>query len=657
MAALALPASYCEDPCAYRRRRTRVVRVGALGIGGAEPIRVQSMTTTDTLDVEATAAQCERLAKAGCELVRITAPTLEAARALGRIRSALHRRGVRVPLAADIHFSPQAALEAAEHVEKVRINPGNFADAKRSAGELTDAEYDRELDRVGEALLPLVEKLKRLGRALRIGVNHGSLSDRVLGRFGDTPLGMVESALEYARLCEKSGFRELVFSMKSSNPKVTLAAYRLLAARMTELGMDYPFHLGVTEAGGGEDGRIKSAIGIGALLEDGIGDTLRVSLTEDPEHEIPVCFELLRRFPPDRPEGQPSGVRLEHRPAPFSYARRAVDAVKVGPFELGGPLVLTAVAADEADAPFLRGRLGTGAFEPELLALRVGSREDLQGLKRLRAALGPDAARLALVVRFGPELEIAGEGLPLADLAGYCSQDDGEWTRFLALARQAGKPVLVSARSAPRCAAREALCREARVPAAVMLCASEEGRSLLHEYRLLAARLSESASKAPIHILAPGSSLEASVLAGGLLCEGLGDSVQAGPDIGPSEALSLVYDILQGAGARANKTEFISCPGCGRTLFDLQAATARIQERLGHLKGVKIAVMGCVVNGPGEMADADFGYVGGAAGKVNLYVGKSCVRKNLPEAEADEALEQLIKERGRWIPAASRRTT
>jgi (E)-4-hydroxy-3-methylbut-2-enyl-diphosphate synthase len=605
------------------------------------------MTTTDTLDVEATAEQSARLAEAGCEIVRITAPSVEAARALGRIREALAKKGVRVPLAADIHFLPAAALEAAEHVSKVRINPGNFAD----------------VERIEEAFLPLVEKLKRLKRALRIGVNHGSLSDRVLSRYGDTPRGMVESALEYARICEAHGYRDLIFSMKSSNPKVTLAAYRLLAARMAELGMDYPFHLGVTEAGGGADGRIKSAIGIGALLEDGIGDTIRVSLTEDPERELPVCRALLRRFPPRRPAGKPSGVRIPYCSDLFSYSRRRSGALRAGPFELGGSApVRAAVAASEPDARAILERLGSGRAEPEFLSLRVKTREDLRALLGLRASLGADAAKLAFLVRFGPDMEVAREGLDAADLVGFCTQDDGVWVSFLSIARAAGKPVLVSARSAERCAAREALCREAGLPAVVMLCASERGRSLLHEYRLLAAKLAEGGSSAPIHILAPaeedelGRTLEPSILIGGLLCDGISDSVQIDSGLEAPRALDRTYDVLQGAGARAVKTEFISCPSCGRTLFDLQKTTARIQERMGHLQGVKIAVMGCIVNGPGEMADADFGYVGGAPGRINLYVGKDCVRKSIPEAEADETLVLLIKERGRWTePSAGKR--
>ncbi|MFA6029069.1 MAG: (E)-4-hydroxy-3-methylbut-2-enyl-diphosphate synthase [Elusimicrobiota bacterium] len=652
-----------SDPFRYGRRRTRVVRAGKLAIGGDEPIRLQSMTTTATSDVEAAVAQALRLVEAGCELVRVTAPTVEDARALGRIKAGLLRRGVDVPLAADIHFSPQAALEAAEFVEKVRINPGNFADSKRSASRGGgEAEYARELARIEEAFTPLVEKLKRLGRALRIGANHGSLSDRILNRYGDTPAGMVESALEYARICEKLGYRELVFSMKASNPKVTVAAYRLLSSRMSEAGMDYPFHLGVTEAGGGVDGRIKSAIGIGALLEDGLGDTIRVSLTEDPEFELPVCRALARRFGPAAPP-PPAPVEA---PAPFcadlfSYARRESASVRVGPFRIGERHPVRAFAAVDAGvgAEEIEALLRGGELEPEVLELEVAAPADRTRLKDLRAALGAHSSRLAFLARFR-DPALLSEGLPLCDLAAFCAPDEEAWAGFVRAAKTAGKPVLASGRDAGHCAAREAVCRREGVPALAQLCASAEGRSPLQEYRLLCARLAAAGSKAPLHLRAPAQEdaelrvLEASLLVGGLLCDGLGDSAGIVSGLRPAESLRLLYDVLQGAGARVVKAELVSCPSCGRTLFDIQSASARIGARVRHLKGVKIAVMGCIVNGPGEMADADFGYVGGAPGKINLYVGKDCVQKGVPSAEADDALIALIRKNGRWSEPPAR---
>jgi len=544
---------YCSDLFSYRRRRTRAVAVGKVVLGADNPLRLQSMTTTDTLDVEASVAQAARLAEAGCEIVRLTAPTVEAARSLEAIKTGLRSRSIDVPLVADIHFQPEAAMAAADYVEKIRINPGNFP-------------QDR--------FPPLVEKLKRLKRSLRIGVNHGSLSQRIMSLYGDTPQGMVESALEFARLCESQDYRDLVFSMKASNVKVMIAAYRLLAARMAEAGMDYPFHLGVTEAGEGEDGRIKSAIGIGSLLEDGIGDTLRVSLTEEPEAEIPVCRALAERFQLRSPESaRPVPEALRPGPDPYVYSRRPSRRVVIDGFGVGGGEPVRVVS------PSVPGQ----GREP------------------------------------GPE--ISSRGL----------RDSG---------------LLIEA---PTAAETLQLSRQAKEP--ILGLKAEDPGVLLREYRLLAAQTGDF----PIHLRAPRAPnplrqvLDASALIGSLLCDGIGDSVEIDSGLEPVRELELAYNILQGAGVRLSKTEFISCPGCGRTLFDLQAATERVKRELGHLKGVKIAVMGCIVNGPGEMADADFGYVGGAPGKINLYVGKDCVRKGVPAELAVAALKELIKERGRWL--------
>ncbi len=659
---------YTPGPYGLKRRKTRVVRVGALSIGGDNPIRLQSMTTTDTCDVPATAAQALRMVEAGCELVRVTAPTVEDARALGRIKAALLARGCAVPLAADIHFSPQAALEAAEHAEKVRINPGNFVDSKRFAlKEYTEAEYAAELERIEERFTPLVEKLKRLGRALRLGVNHGSLSDRIMNRYGDTPLGMVESALEFVRICEKNGYGDIILSMKASNPKVMLAAYRLLAARMDALGMDYPFHLGVTEAGGGADGRIKSAIGIGSLLEDGIGDTIRVSLTEDPEAEIPVCRALARTFQPgaDAPTQSPMGRGTGPSAAPplpfdpFSFTRRESDSVRVGPLRIGGRHPIRTVSPLPAGgAQALRSllaRRSPSGRGPEFIEARLRAAPDAEAFRALRKALASGSSALAFLARFAsPALALS--HCDCADIAALDAPfSPEEWTAFLGAAKSRGVPVLVSGKDAQEAAGLEASCRALEVPVLVELSGAEEGRSLLKEYRLLAAKLSLGGSKAPMHLRAPRAggaldqTLSSSVLLGGMLCDGLGDCAQADSALDADEGLDLVYDILQGAGARVTKTEFVSCPSCGRTLFDLQSTTARIQSKTGHLKGVKIAIMGCIVNGPGEMADADFGYVGGAPGRINLYVGKEVVRKGIPTEEADEALVDLIRSNGRWV--------
>ncbi|OGR82580.1 MAG: hypothetical protein A2636_04865 [Elusimicrobia bacterium RIFCSPHIGHO2_01_FULL_64_10] len=652
--------------------------VGDVGVGGDNPIRLQSMTTTRTLDTAGTVAQAERLVRAGCEIVRITAPTVEDAKNLKNIRRELLARGVRVPIVADIHFLPAAAMEAAEHVEKVRVNPGNYVDSKTfKVMEYTDEAYRKELERIEERFTPLVLKLKKLGRALRIGTNHGSLSDRIMNRYGDTPEGMVESALEFVRVCEKNGFRDIILSMKSSNPKVMIAAYRLLAARMEESGMDYPFHLGVTEAGDGEDGRIKSAIGIGSLLEDGIGDTIRVSLTEEPELEIPVCRRIAGLY--GSASGRPAGgaeVLPPHAEDLFRYSRRAAKEVAVGPFRLGGENPVRVVTD-------LRSHTGRGILElleaqlkntksvpPEIVEWAVSDREDLERLSSCRRSLAGETSRLAFLARFDDRLDLAPEGLKLADCAlfKYRPGDDAptrrsKFTKFLALARERKIPVMLEAGP----------CDGRLTPSANMLngiqWALESGvRDLIlsfnlpdrpgfiHNVRALAARLKARGAEYPIHLRFQSRGprdfddhrVQASIALGSLLCDGIGDSVQAGAGLDPRADLDLIYNILQAAGTRVSKAEYVSCPSCGRTLFDLQTTTDRIRKKTGHLKGVKIAIMGCIVNGPGEMADADFGYVGGAPGKINLYVGKECVRKNVPAEISDEELIRLIQARGKW---------
>jgi (E)-4-hydroxy-3-methylbut-2-enyl-diphosphate synthase len=648
----------CVDLFSYRRRKTREVMVGSVGVGGDNPIRVQSMTTTDTLKVEATILQSIKMIEAGCEIVRITAPTVDDARALGQIRKGLDDKGFsKIPLVADIHFSPNAALEAAEYVEKVRINPGNFVDTKRFAVvEYTDAEYQAELDRIEARFTPLVEKLKRLKRAVRIGTNHGSLSDRIMNRYGDSPLGMVESSLEFVRICEKHDYRDIIISMKSSNPKVMIEAYRLLAARMAELGMEYPFHLGVTEAGGGEDGRIKSAIGIGSLLADGIGDTIRVSLTEDPEYEVPVCYQLAAPFQKKKTESpKPEYSALTHCEDFYSYTRRKSRAFRVGPFMLGGSQlvrVVTPVSSDqtaETLLAMLEAQLKKGV-EPEILEWTIGSDEELQSLIAARKGLAAETSRLAFLGCFDGSEELALQGLEHVDaVLSYDEPSD----KVLDAIAQRKIPLFVEGGDAQSVLDINRRAREKGILTVLSL-RCRDNTALIHEYRLLAAK----ADNSPIHIRVPKAKneqqqiLDASVLIGSLLCDGVGDSVEIDVELEPARALELVYNVLQGAGVRVVKTEFVSCPSCGRTLFDLQSTTERIKSKTGHLKGVKIAIMGCIVNGPGEMADADFGYVGGAPDKINLYVGKECVQKGIPSETADEALVQLIKTHGKWVDPA-----
>lgn len=541
---LATP-SYTASRFAYQRRKSREVQIGNVAVGGNQPIRVQSMTTTRTQDVEGTLAQTIRLVEAGCEIVRITAPTVTDARAIGEIKNRLRARGISVPLVADIHFSPAAALEAAEHVDKVRVNPGNFADQKFfRVREYTDADYAAEIERIEERFTPLVLKCKERGVAMRIGSNHGSLSDRIMNRYGDTPAGMVESALEFVRIARKHDYHDIVLSMKASNPKVMIQAYRLLVARMDEEGFDpYPLHLGVTEAGLGEDGRLKSAVGIGALLDDGLGDTVRVSLTEEPEAEVPVAQRLVAPYNLGLPGAEAFAPR-EERVDPYSYARRLSHSVTVGGLAVGGSSTVAVLdPAEEAiSAP-------VSLQDVAHLERPVPWHDAVRAYRGLAAASGDRPIHLQLHV-----------------------EGDSE----------------------------EVLLRSATV-------------------------------------------------FGSLLCDGIGDSVGlSAPSLDEDARSRLVFGILQAAGVRITKTEFVSCPSCGRTLFDLQSTTERIASRTRHLKGVKIAIMGCVVNGPGEMADADFGYVGGSPGHVNLYVGKEVVDKAVPEAEADERLIALIKDHGRW---------
>ncbi|MCX7886183.1 MAG: (E)-4-hydroxy-3-methylbut-2-enyl-diphosphate synthase [Verrucomicrobiae bacterium] len=540
---------YCPNPFVRQRRPTREVKVGNVGIGGSNPIRIQTMLTSDTMDTDACVREAIPILEAGCELLRLTVPSVAAARKLRDFVAEIRKRGFGTPVVADVHFLPAAAMEAALWVEKVRINPGNFADRKKFVvREYTDAEYRQELERVERTFVPLVLRLKQLGRALRIGVNHGSLSDRIMNRYGDTPLGMVESALEFVRICRKHNYHDIVISMKSSNVKVMIQANRLLVARLAEEGPDwnYPLHLGVTEAGEGEDARIKSAIGIGALLADGIGDTIRVSLTEPSINELPFCRQLVE------------------------WAARPFRAVSVE-------------AVSEARDPF--------SYK------RRGSRE----------------------------LQIAGVGVGGANPVRVCAREGGEFSP------DAPQILEVNPLAMPELAGQ---------PVRLLTVGSDVPLEPIAAYRLLAARAADWPILLRDH---SGDLVSASVNLGALLCDGIGDAIEVD---GP---VSLAYGILQAAGCRYHKAEYIACPSCGRTQFDLQAVTARIKERTQHLRGVKIAIMGCIVNGPGEMADADFGYVGTAPGRVSLWVGKQPVKEHIPEEQAVEELVALIKQHGKWV--------
>ena len=570
------------------RRTSREVRAGGAPIGGTNPIRIQSMLTADTMDTAACVKETLGLVSAGCEIVRITAPTVKDAHNLQAIRDALREAGCEVPLVADIHFKPEAAMEAAKWVEKVRINPGNFADSKKfNVREYTDGEYEGEISRIRERFAPLALLCKERGISMRIGTNHGSLSDRIMNRFGDTPLGMVESALEFARIAREVDFHDLVFSMKASNPKVMIQAYRLLAARLEELdatrgteeSCNYPIHLGVTEAGDGEDGRIKSAIGIGSLLADGIGDTVRVSLTEDSEHEIPVARALVDIATTRRPCPELGTLPFD----PFSHTRRGSSVMEVNGVRLGGGELVRVVVGQSTYEKLEHKLSGLGDYQPEIVLETSGA-----------VALDPrDEAAVARV-------------------------------------NASASPIFVT------------------IP-------DDCDLPVIGAYRLLAAHLD---ARHPILLkdtFADGGGdfsnalLRAATNIGSLLCDGIGDAILVQGTDAQGQSLRIAYNTLQAAGVRIFKTDYVACPSCGRTLFNLQETTARIKAATTHLKGVKIAIMGCIVNGPGEMADADFGYVGGAPGKVNLYVGKTPVRFNIPQAEAVDRLVDLIRDRGRWV--------
>ncbi len=581
---------YCEDLFNYSRRESRVVTVGNVKMGGGHPVVVQSMITSDTRNTEACVAEVLQLAEAGCQIVRITAQTKKYAANLENIRDGVRAAGCDVPLVADIHFKPDAAFEAAKWVEKIRVNPGNFVDKKKfEVREYTDEQYEEELERIREEFSPLVALCKELGRAMRIGTNHGSLSDRIMNRYGDTPLGMVESALEFARLAREQDYHNFVFSMKASNPKVMIEAYRLLVARLATEGPDwnYPLHLGVTEAGDGEDGRIKSAIGIGSLLADGIGDTIRVSLTEDAVYEIPVAQALVEEAK-NLPEGT---INESFAPLwnPFEYERRKSDLVSRCGHQLGGTeLMRVFISRKKWDA--VSHKLDQmGDYQPEIVLEDSGV-----------MAIDPrDAEAInAINAESEPQLVTVSDGLDLAPIAAF---------RLLAARLDSRHVILLKDTLNPR---------------------DDDFLPTL---------------------------LRAAITLGSLICDGIGDAVILQGESAPGQSLRLTYNILQAAGARIFKTDYVACPSCGRTLFNLQDTTQKIREATGHLKGVRIAVMGCIVNGPGEMADADFGYVGGAPGKINLYVGKQAVKFNIPEAEAVDRLTDLISEHGKWIEAPATR--
>jgi len=610
-----------------KRRATREVRIGRVVIGGERAIAIQSMTTTDPCDVEASARQAEAIARAGAAIVRLTVPSVKAAEALGPIRDLLRSRGINAPLVADVHYTPNAALTAADFVEKVRINPGNFADRRERARPGESFEEGRA--RVADLFGPLVERLKERDGALRIGVNHGSLSERITARFGDSPEGMVESALEYIEVCERLGYDRIVVSLKSSIPAVTVAANRLFAARVDASGGRYPLHIGVTEAGSGDEGQVRSAAGIGALLQEGLGDTIRVSLTEDPVKEIPAARTILEIATRVREE------RVDDAP-PAGEGQRQVAPIRIGGVTVGGaaPVAVAGVVGDAGEPPDL---LVVGAAEQDR-TIEVGD--------------APEAGTPLISETHRPDVMLPSTGPHPQSVLFSFPGEDIDWERAdRAMADAAAVPIAaLDGESAaavdahlgrlvatlPRSAAGGAVVAAPRGDPADLVPALEQS---------LAAR----GLDWPVLIIADGARgvLETTIALAPPLLDGLGHALYvrgAG-----KRGASIAWDILQGTRRRITRVEYISCPSCGRTLFDLEEVTARIRTRTSHLKDVKIAIMGCIVNGPGEMADADFGYVGSGPGKIDLYVGSERVEKSIVETEAVDRLVDLIRSHGRWI--------
>lgn len=671
---------YCNSLTTYQRLRTREVRVGDLLLGNNHPIRVQTMTTTDTMDTMGTVAQSIRCIEAGAELVRITAPSKKEAENLLLIKDELRKRGYTTPLVADIHFTPNAAEIAARIVEKVRVNPGNYIDKKKfELIEYTDADYAEEIDRIRERFTPLLRICKEYGTAMRIGTNHGSLSDRIMSRYGDTPMGMVESAMEFLRVARAESYHNIVLSMKSSNPQVMVQAYRLLIQQMNnEFGECYPLHLGVTEAGDGEDGRVKSAAGIGTLLEDGIGDTIRVSLTEDPEFEIPVCRDLVKRYSENRNATAglvPAAEKIVYNP--FEYKRRESFAVD----NIGSAQVPVVIADLSKSGKITRESLKSVGYAYDAPADKWNISDaaadyiftghqllDFALPGTLKVICYPAAWKEAIVTSSA----LADVYFPIFDAAAYpdcedkssrinfvmkdCFSDETPVNDFTHIDEIAQDPTVV-------------------------ICLSSTNRNAMQSVRRMFMELQQRETRNPVVIICDSDWRTAdehlvhySTECGALLLDGFGDGIclgmtneaytaaaqlnASGRNYLQSESVeqfinNTAFSILQASRTRISKTEYISCPSCGRTLFDLQETTARIRSRTNHLKGVKIAIMGCIVNGPGEMADADFGYVGSGVGKITLYKGKEIVKRNVDSEVAVDELINLLKENDAWIEPAN----
>ena len=659
---------YCESLTGYRRLPTKEVKIGDLLLGNFHPIRIQTMTTTDTMDTIATVEQSIRCIEAGSELVRITAPSKREAENLLNIKNELRKRGYATPLVADIHFTPNAAEIAARIVEKVRINPGNYVDKKKFEQiEYTNAEYAEEIDRIRERFTPLIKICKEYGTAMRIGTNHGSLSDRIMSRYGDTPMGMVESAMEFLRIARDESYHNIVLSMKASNPQVMVQAYRLLVKTMAEEFKEcYPLHLGVTEAGDGEDGRIKSAIGIGTLMEDGLGDTIRVSLTEDPEFEIPVCKDLVKRYAVDSslpiaigmPAGSvPSTEKISY--SPFEYKKRETFAID----NIGGkhvPVVLSDLSKVDNISPQDLRNIGY-SYDELTDKWNIGDAAAdcvFTGNQLLDFAL-PGTLKVVTYYEGWLNAPDKEKYFPIIDADKYVDDAVRKSLRinFVMLdCYSVGYP------EQPL----QILFEKLRNDKTAVICLSSTNKNAMQSIRRMFVELENSNINNPAIVICDSSHanmneslIHYSVEAGALLLDGFCDGVCFGHHFMNKQVKtnyklmnSIAFGILQATRTRISKTEYISCPSCGRTLFDLQETTARIRAVTNHLKGVKIAIMGCIVNGPGEMADADFGYVGSGPGKITLYRGKDIVKRNVSSDIAVDELINLLKENDAWVEPA-----
>lgn len=656
---------YCESLTEYKRLKTREVKIGNLLLGNNHPIRVQTMTTTDTMDTMATVEQTIRCIEAGAEMVRITAPSKKEAENLQNIKDELHRRGYFVPLVADIHFTPNAAEIAARIVEKVRVNPGNYVDKKKFEQiDYTDAEYAEEIERIRERFSPLVLICKEHGTAMRIGTNHGSLSDRIMSRYGDTAMGMVESAMEFLRIARSLDYHNIILSMKSSNPLVMVQAYRLLINHMTEeFGECYPLHLGVTEAGDGEDGRIKSAIGIGTLLEDGIGDTIRVSLTEDPEFEIPVCKDLIKKYASISSQNNVQAADETKLPySPFEYKRRLTNQV----VNIGNKHVPVVMA--------------------DFMQAQTITHIDLQAIGYIynaitdKWAIGDAAADYIYTANKKIDFALPGTLQIVCDYATWLTEADNikyfplfQPDEYLTAGRKSGTVNFIATDVS---GIADSFLDKIKADATVVLCIYSTAQNAMQKIRTCMAKLMQQQINCPVIISVESndSSIDEQLIhfsteAGALFLDGMGDGIWLMND--PSKLINqqvsgrtylqtknnhqfinnTSFSILQAVRTRISKTEYISCPSCGRTLFELQETTGKIRAVTNHLKGLKIAIMGCIVNGPGEMADADFGYVGSGVGKITLYRGKEVVKRNIDSAIAVDELINLLKESDVWIDA------